>query len=78
MNNKLNLQSHNCKGAFNCKTWLSPDGKNFYLIFSNDESRGIPETCTWIEYCPYCGFRPPDLININNQNKFLLDQQTNF
>jgi hypothetical protein len=50
------LEQHECQGAFNAKTWLSPMSREFWLIFSGDG----PERCTWIKYCPYCGYNPSD------------------
>lgn len=52
----MNIQEHTCKGGLT-ETWLTPWGDEFWLFFNGDG----PERCTWIEYCPYCGFRPPDL-----------------
>lgn len=49
------FEEHCCKGGMT-ETWLVPGGREFWLIF-----RGDPERFTWIEYCPYCGYRPPNL-----------------
>lgn len=38
------------------QTWLIPGGSEFWLVFM-----GKLETMTWIEYCPYCGYRHPNL-----------------
>jgi hypothetical protein len=48
------LESHECSGAKNAKTWLGP-GRQLWLIFKDE-----PERCTWITYCPYCGYKPED------------------
>jgi hypothetical protein len=49
------FEEHCCKGE-ETETWLLPGGSEFWLIF-----RGDPERFTWIKYCPYCGYRPPNL-----------------
>ncbi len=49
------FEEHCCKGG-GTETWLVPGGREFWLIFRSD-----PERFTWIEYCPYCGYRPPNL-----------------
>lgn len=49
------FEEHSCKGG-GTETWLVPGGSEFWLIF-----RGHSQTFTWIEYCPYCGYRPPNL-----------------
>jgi hypothetical protein len=49
------FEEHCCKGGAT-ETWLVPGGSEFWLIF-----RGDYERFTWIEYCPYCGYRPPNL-----------------
>lgn len=49
------FEEHCCKGGFT-ETWLIPGGSEFWLI-SNTE----PKSFTWIEYCPYCGYHPPNL-----------------
>lgn len=49
------FEEHTCEGG-GTKTWLVPGGSEFWLIFGKD-----PGTFTWIEYCPYCGYRPPNL-----------------
>jgi hypothetical protein len=51
------LEEHVCKGAFNARTWLTPLSKEFWLIFGSGDS----ETFTWINYCPYCGFKPTEI-----------------
>ena len=52
------LETHECKGACNARTWLTPGIiKEFWLIFSCD---GQPERMTWINYCPYCGYKPKE------------------
>ena len=49
------FEKHECTGGMT-KTWLVPGGSEFWLIYM-----GKTETFTWIEYCPYCGYRPPRL-----------------
>lgn len=49
------FEEHTCRGG-GTETWLVPDGSEFWLIF-----RGDPVRFTWIKYCPYCGYRPPNL-----------------
>ena len=55
MNTYDPFEEHACKGGMT-ETWLVPGGHEFWLIF-----RGDPERFTWIEYCPYCGYRPANL-----------------
>ncbi len=58
------FEEHCCKGGLT-ETWLVPGGKEFWLIF-----KGEPERFTWIEFCPYCGYRPPNLRwDWNNREK---------
>lgn len=49
------FENHCCKGG-GTETWLVPGGSEFWLIFNTE-----PKSFTWIEYCPYCGYRPPNL-----------------
>jgi len=49
------FEEHICKGG-GTETWLVPGGKEFWLVFNLE-----PKIFTWIEYCPYCGYRPPNL-----------------
>jgi hypothetical protein len=49
------FEEHACRGALTV-TWLTSGGTEFWLIFNTD-----PKRVTWIEYCPYCGYRPPNL-----------------
>ncbi len=49
------FEEHTCRGGMT-ETWLVPGGSEFWLIFKDD-----PERFTWIEYCPYCGYHPPNL-----------------
>jgi hypothetical protein len=49
------FEEHTCEGG-GTETWLVPGGREFWLIF-----KGEPELFTWIEYCPYCGYHPPNL-----------------
>jgi len=51
------LETHECQGAFNAMTWLSPIDKTFWLVFKDGNN---PERCTWITYCPYCGYKPEE------------------
>ncbi|MGD8305106.1 MAG: hypothetical protein PVF17_00495 [Ignavibacteria bacterium] len=45
------LEEHECQGALNAKTWLTPGyHREFWLIVNN--------IYTWINYCPYCGYKP--------------------
>ena len=55
---QFGFYKHACQGAGNTRTWLTPNGKEFWLFFK-DCDKG--ERCTWIEYCPYCGVRPETL-----------------
>lgn len=49
------FEEHKCRGG-GTETWLVPGGREFWLIFCAE-----PKKFTWIEYCPYCGYRPPNL-----------------
>lgn len=49
------FEEHVCKGGMT-ETWLVPGGSEFWLIFNTE-----PKRFTWIEYCPYCGYHPPNL-----------------
>ena len=47
---KYILEGHECRGASNARTWLTPGyKKEFWLIFS---CYGQPDRSTWINYCP--------------------------
>ena len=51
------LQEHVCKGANNAETWLTPGYKKiFWHVFD----LGDVKRYTWINYCPYCGFKPEE------------------
>lgn len=49
------FEEHVCKGGMT-ETWLVPGGSQFWLTTTTE-----PKWFTWIEYCPYCGYRPPNL-----------------
>jgi len=49
------FEEHTCRGGMT-ETWLVPGGSEFWLVFTTE-----PKTFTWIEYCPYCGYHPPNL-----------------
>ena len=62
------LEEHKCKGGMT-ETWLVPGGKEFWLVFNTE-----PKRFTWIEYCPYCGYRPPNLrLDWGNPKKTMLE-----
>lgn len=62
--NQNYFEEHVCKGGMT-ETWLVPGGAEFWLIFM-----GNTKTFTWIEYCPYCGYHPPNLRkDWNNRNE---------
>lgn len=65
MNEKLEFEYHNCKGALT-ETWLTPCGREFWLLFNIE-----PQRCTWIEFCPYCGYRPHNLRKDWGKNKVI-------
>jgi len=46
------IEEHVCRGASNSETWLAPISREFWLIVSG--------VFTWINFCPYCGFKPED------------------
>lgn len=49
------FEEHTCRGGMT-ETWLVPGGSEFWLIFNTE-----PKRFTRIEYCPYCGYHPPNL-----------------
>lgn len=58
------FEEHVCKGGMT-ETWLVPGGSEFWLVFNSE-----PKRFTWIEYCPYCGYHPPNLrLDWNNRTK---------
>lgn len=58
------FEEHVCKGGMT-ETCLVPGGSEFWLISMTE-----PKRFTWIEYCPYCGYRPPNLRwDWNNRTK---------
>jgi len=70
--NKPLWQEHVCFGANNADTWLTPCGTEFWLFFRGGNE---PDRCTWIEFCPYCGLRPPDLKDDWNCRKKKEDEK---